>query len=365
MNIFLFELKKMLYSNILFTLIIATMLIICGLFLHNTLKQDIVQMKKIELFSKYETEVFNQVTRDKDTLKKGPNAKIESRLEIGLPLLKHLNQLIQEVKDNKWKNELQIEMKVYDLAMRFEQVEGSFSASEKDMKKAIQLNENLLQQGLQKEDLDLSIQPSLFMKKVISLLLNALGFLILLLLLGTVITKEFEDHTIKLAYTLPISRSHYILIKFFSLLLVSLLWILLVFSLSYILPTIFGKSTGNIFNYPLFTKTETIISSGTYLKTALTYSLCYSTVAISLLVLIGFWIRNTLVTYLILTFILSSGFILSKIGFNPFLSPLSYQQIDHVILDNNGYYPLGAVVLIGSTFLLLLCAICMNRKRGV
>ncbi|MED2184821.1 ABC transporter permease subunit [Bacillus wiedmannii] len=97
------------------------------------------------------------------------------------------------------------------------------------------------------------------MKKVISLLLNAPGFLILLLLLGTVITKEFEDHTIKLAYTLPISRSHYILIKFFSLLVVNLLWILLVFSLSYILPTIFGKSTSNIFNYSLFTKQKLLL----------------------------------------------------------------------------------------------------------
>ncbi|MFD3217270.1 ABC transporter permease [Bacillus sp. BR_7a] len=365
MKIFLFELKKMLYSNILFALIIATILIICGLFLHNALKQEIVQMKKIELFSKYKKEVSNQVIRDQEDLKKGANAKIESRLEIGLPLLKNLNQLIQEVKDNKWKNELQTEMKVYNLVMRFQQVEGVFPASEKDMKKAIQLNENLLQQNLPKEDLDLSIQPSLFMKKVISLLLNAPGFLILLLLLGTVITKEFEDHTIKLSYTLPISRSHYILIKFFSLLVVSLLWILLVFSLSYILPAIFGKFNGNIFNYPLFTKTETIISSGTYLKTALAYSLCYSTVAISLLVFIGFWIRNTLVTYLILTFILSSGFILSKIGFNPFPSPLSYQQIDRVILDSNEYYPLGTALLIGSTLFLLLCAICMNRKRGV
>jgi len=117
----------MLYSNILFTLIIATMLIICGLFLHNALKQDIVQMKKIELFSKYETEISNQVTGDQDTLKKGPNAKIESRLEIGLPLFKNLNQLIQEVKDNKWKNELQTEMTVYDLAMRFQLITTRFA----------------------------------------------------------------------------------------------------------------------------------------------------------------------------------------------------------------------------------------------
>ncbi|TKI78865.1 ABC transporter permease, partial [Bacillus wiedmannii] len=141
MKVFLFELKKMLYSNILFTLIIATILIICGLFLHNAFKQEVVKINKIELFSKYETDVSNQVTGDQDTLKKGPNAKIESRLEIGLPLLKQLSQLIQEVKDNKWKNELQTEMKVYDLAMRFQQVEGGFSASEKDMKKAVQLNE--------------------------------------------------------------------------------------------------------------------------------------------------------------------------------------------------------------------------------
>lgn len=112
-------------------------------------------------------------------------------------------------------------------------------------------------------------------------------------------------------------------------------------------------------------KTKTIISSGTYLKTTFTYSLCYSTVAISLLVPIGFWIRNNLVTYLILTFILSNGFILSKISLNPFLPPLSYQQIDRVILDNNEYYPLGAVILIGSALFLLLCVICTNQKRGV
>lgn len=58
-----------------------------------------------------------------------------------------------------------------------------------------------------------------------------------------------------------------------------------------------------------------------------------------------------------------NNYIFSKNTFNLFLSPLSDQQIDRVILDNNEYYPLGTVMLIGSTLFLLLCAICMNQKR--
>ncbi|ETT84234.1 ABC transporter permease [Viridibacillus sp. FSL H7-0596] len=365
MKLILFELKKMIRTKGVPILLLLTVLFICGLFMRNVIQQDVLQTKKIEKFSKYRSNVISQYQTDREEILKGPNAEIEARLEIGGTLYDKLEKLITAIEDKKWKKELKAEIEVYQSALHYKELEGSFVLNDNDMQKTIKQNEELLKRSLPKEDLDYSIQTTVFMKKVISLLFNTAGIIIVLLVLATLITKEFEDHNMQLVYSLPIARNKLIGVKFFSLLIVGLVWLSTVFLVSYALPTLFGINVGKIFTYPLFTNEENFINSRVYIKQTIIYSISFIGFSIATILFLSFFIRNSIVNSLVILMLFCGGLLVTNSGFNSIWNPFSYQNIDFVVLNTPDYYPLGAVVLIGFMILLLLLTILSNRKRGI
>ncbi|WP_211258616.1 ABC transporter permease [Viridibacillus arvi] len=346
-------------------LLLLTVLFISGLFMRNVIQQDALQTKKIEKFTKYRSNVIGQYQTDREALKKGPNAEIEARFEVGGLLFDQLEKLIKAIEDKKWKKELKSEIEVYQSAIHFKELEGSFLLNDNDMQKAIKQNEELLKRGLPKEDLDYSIQTTVFMKKIISLLFNTAGIMIVLLVLATLITKEFEDHNMQLVYSLPIARNKLIGIKFFSLLIVGLVWLSTILLISYALPTLFGINVGEIFTYPLFTKEENFLDSGEYIIQAIIYSISFIGFSIATILFLSFFIRNSIVNSLVILIIFCGGLLVTNSGFNSIWNPFPYQNIDLAVLNTPDYYPFGAIVLIGFMILLLLLTILSNRKRGI
>ncbi|GGE85660.1 ABC transporter permease [Priestia taiwanensis] len=368
MKLLLFEWKKMFRLKVPIILFLLTLICVSGLFIRNTMQQELIKEKKIETFSKYKSQVTGKVMYYNELLKKVGNSQMEEELTYLLPLVQELEKLLEHVQQDRWKEEVETEIKVYELADHYEAkyTQSIMQIGKKDRQKESKLNNELLERGLPKEDLDLSLQPAVFMKNVVSFFLAAPGFIVLLLLVGIVITKEFEDSTIKMVYALPISRATYTLVKFASLLVVGFVWLTLLFLLAYFLPTVFGPATeGDIFNYPLYTKEEAFMSTGTYVMQAIVYSIGYVTFALALFLFLAFLIRNTIVTYVLVFFLLLGGVIVSKNGVDIFVSPFTYQQVDHVILNVSAYYPTGLVVLIASTVILLFVTVEMNRKRGI
>lgn len=365
MKLILFELKKIIRTRIYLVFLLLTILFISGVFIRNVINQDVITVKKLEQYSKLREEVLSQILLDRKALEKGSNPKIESRQKVGDPLYDQLTQLIQEVENKKWKKELKSENNVYKLAREYKELEGTFSISDKDMKRITRLNHELLKQGLPKEDLDLSVQPSIFTKKIISWIFNAPGYIILLLILGIMITREFEEHNMRLVYALPIAKSKYIVSKFISLFFAGFIWLAVVFFMSYAISLIFGKPVGDMFNYPLFTQKGSFLNTGDYIEAAVIYSLCYTAFSTAFVVFMGFFVRNTVVTYLVVFFLFIGGWFVSDNGGNLFGNPFTYQNIDRAILDLPHVYPLGNIVLIVAMMLLLLLTIVTNRRRGI
>jgi ABC-2 type transport system permease protein len=364
MKLFLFEFKKITRSRTVLLFLLLSILMVCGLFFKNTILQDRIAIQKIERFSEYSYEVSNGIQGDDFLLKGGADAEVEARLEVGHLLSDQLKYLIMTIQNNQWKEELKAEIDVYNTAMTYKEMEGSFRANVSDMKETIKLNEKLLEVGLPKEDLELSVQPTIFLKKVVFLFHNTFGFLVIVLVLGTLITREFEENNIRMVYVLPVSSTKYILVKFFSLLIIGIIWLIIVLLLSYLLPFLFGHTAGDIFNYPLFTSEGNFITSGDYIKQAISYGLLFMTFTVALLVVLGFLIRNTILTYLIVTFLFIGTFFALENGLTAIFNPFTYQNIDYIVLNETGYYPMGLLVLFVTTVLLLILTMTFMRKRG-
>lgn len=366
MKLILFEWKKLLRTKLFPIFYILTIVFIAFLFSRNYLQQDLVKAKKIDYFSNIASEVYWINWADREILKQNDDPELKEKLEVGERLREQLRELIGHIDNNQWREELQKENEAYVSAEEYIVVyKEMIGLNLSDMELIKKLNNELLKRGLPKEDFDLSIQPSIFMKQVINLILNPFGYVILLFVLGTIITREFEEKNIKMVYALPIPRAKYVAIKFFTFLSAAFLWVATIFIVSYALPTIFGNAEGDVFNYPLYTENETFISTSEYLQQALLYSFSFTAFAVSVLVVFGFVLRNTILTFLCVLLVFSAGWFFTNNGLHVFANPFTYQMMDPAILKTPSYYPGGGIVLVISITILIFLTMVLNRKRGI
>lgn len=366
MKLFLFEMKKIHHTRAFIIFIFLTVLFISGLYIKNYLQQDMIVANKVQQFSEHRSDVFGDIQLYRKQKEEGLlEPETEKKLAVAINLHGEINELIQAIQDKKWETELLTEIKVYQFAIVYQEMEGTFEKSKKDMLDTISLNEELLKKGLPKEDMDLSIQPSIFMKKIVSLLLNPFGFLILLLILGISITREFEEKNIQIVYVLPVSRHYYIVNKFISLVVLGIFWLFIVFFISYLLPYLFTETTENSFSYPLMSVEGNFITSSHYHKEAMIYSLFYIIFSVSILIFFGFLIRNTIVTYLLIIFLHIGNFIILTNGFMYQLNPFTYGMVDLGILNDDTQPLFGTSLLFGASIVLIIMSIYMNKRRGI
>lgn len=365
MKQFLFEWKKVIHTKSYLVLLLFTFLIISGLFLRNVILQDTISIQKVDTFSEYSYQVANGIQGDNFIIEQDENnEEARGRLEIGQLLYDQLNKLISEIQNNKWKEELKTEINVYETAIIYKEMDGPFQASLTDMEETIKYNEKLLQLELPKENMDLSIQPTIFMKKVVSLFLNTFGFLAVILVLSTLVTREIEDQNIRMVLALPISRTNYMITKFISLFSFGSIWLVIILLLSFLIPFLFGNPEEDMFKSPLFTSENNYISTGEYMKKAILYSTLFMTFTVSLAIILGFLFRNTIITYLSSIILFTGTYMMLKNGMTPFLNPFTYQNIDYIILNDRGQYPVGIIILLVFSTLLLILTVIFNRKRG-
>lgn len=365
MKLLLFEMKKILHTKAFTIFIFLTVLFISGLYIKNFLQQDMIIATKVQQFSEHRSDVFQEIEQNRQQLEASPDPETEKKLDVALNLHGEINELIQTIQDKKWEKELVTEIKVYQSAMAYQEMDGNFRQNKTDMFATITLNEELLKKGLPKEDYNLSIQPSIFMKKIVSLLFNSFGFLVLLLILGASITREFEEKNIQIVYVSPVSRTYYIVNKFISLFVLGVFWLFVVFLTSFLLPYLFTGTTENSFSYPLTSTEGKFITSSNYLIEAMIYSLFYMVFTVSVIISLGFLIRNTIITYLIIIFLHIGNYIVLANGFVYQLNPLTYGMVELVVLNDETQPLVGTSLLFGASVILIIISIYMNKRRGI
>ncbi|MDN4608476.1 ABC transporter permease subunit [Sporosarcina highlanderae] len=366
MNKVLFEWKKITRLKVFLIFLQLTFVFVFGLYFYNHMSQDQIKVKKTEHFTELRKNVSRQLLQAEEEQKRRPSMGLSGQLHFGAELSAKLQQLIGTIQSGDWRAELQTEIDVYDTAIQYIVYDGAyFGVSLIDMELITKLNEELLKRNLPKEDFDLSIQTSIFMKKVVSLVMNPVGFVMLLFVLGLIVTKEFDDNTIRQVLTLPMTRIEYMFIKFITIVSGGVLWLALIFGSSYLLGELIGRSEGNIFQYPIYTNQDTFISSGKYLIDAVLYSFSFMTFSVGLLLFLAYAFRNTIVTFSALLFIMAGGWLLTSYGVQNMFNPFTYQMVDQAILQTPHYFPAGIAVLGVALLALLVATIMVNRKRGM
>lgn len=366
MRIIEFEWKKLWKSKAFIAILLLTIALIAGLFTRNYFYQDIVKSKKIEIFQDHSSDVLSQLNADQDDLEKigeGVDPTLEETIELAVSLYGKLQELLAAIKADEALTALQMENEAYELAIQYISLGKHYPLTEVEMQDEMNLNEVLLQKELPKEDLHASIQPSVFMKQVVQLFFNTFGFLIVLVVTGTPIVKEFDDHSIKLTYGLPISSPRLLVSKWVSMVLSGATWFMLVLLAGYAISTVFGKDLANPFEYPLYTEQMTFMATAEYLSQSIIFGLLYLLVLMSFFIFLSFLLKNTMIVHIVLLILFAGNFIMARNGVIHPIFPWSYQELDQAVLLQGFASWMSTIFSLILTGILLFLAILSSKRR--
>lgn len=366
MGMIQFEWKKLFGMKIFYFFMCVTFVLIIGLFIRNHAYQDIITSERIEHFKFHTSEISSQLATDqKDLEDMGEQADpllIES-IETGISLHEKLYALITALEDDEQLDALKIENSVYELALAYQYLGKHYPMSATDMEYETMLNEDLLTKELPKENLTSSVQLAVFMKQVSQYLLSTFVFLILLIVVGTPTLKEFNDHTIKLTYALPISSIHTVVSKWISLCLAGISWLIVTFFTSFIVAKLFGYTEKGSFDYPFFTTDMTIITASEYLQQVMVMSVFYLCMLMALFIFLSFSIKNSYIVYITLCILFIGNYIVLQSDLLYSWLPWNYQEMDLLILQTNSFSWVAILGMISVTFVLLLLSIVASKRR--
>ena len=361
MKLILFEWKKLMGLKVFSVFLLAASLFICGLFVRNLAQQDAIPAGKMDYYSKVMGQLAGQLELDRKAFEVTQDEAVQERIKLGSALYQNINDLFQDVEKGNWKGELKGEIKMHEMAIQYRDLKGDFPGNIYDMKQEIKLNKELLALGLPKEDQDLSIQVSVFMKKTLSLFLQAPVYIILLFVLAMLVTKEYDDQSIKLVRTQPVSPICYMAVKFAAISLAGLIWLGSVLALSWILPVLFGRSGAGSFTYPLILDSGEFISAAQYLKMACIYGISFIIFSAAAVVLLGGTIKNSMVTILIIGLAWIGGMLTVKNGMDAMGNPFMYQDADRAVLALGNALP-GSFVLLAFTAGIMCISFILYRR---
>lgn len=366
MRMIQFEWKKLFGMKIFYFFIGITILLIIGLFVRNYAYQDIITSERLEHFKHHTSEISSQLSTDQKDLEEiGSEADpllIES-IETGRSLHEKLYELITAIENDEQLDALKIENRVYELALNYQSLGRHYPMSATDMEYEIMLNEDLLMKELPKENLTSSIQLAVFMKQVSQYILSTSLFLIFLVIVGTPMLKEFDDHTIKLSYVLPISSKQMIFSKWISLCLAGISWLIVTFVTSFTVAKLFGYAEKGSFDYPFFTAHMTLISASEYLQQVMLTSILYLCMLMGLFILLSFLIKNSYIVYIVLCILFIGNYIILQSNLSNAWLPWNYQEMDLLILQTSSFPWVALLGMVIVTIILLLVSIGASKRR--
>lgn len=369
MKFFLFELKKIAWTKKYLIIIAVLICSVAFLFIRNVFFEEFAieqRNKEIVFFIDTSTSKNNNYNRQLEQL--DGDEEIEEKKELNLLILKFANDLRSAVLEHNWEKELFVENQLV-LAIRDYKATGEdYPLSESDIDYTLALNHTLLDLGIPPEYENYSTAYPNFLKQVVDVFINYGGLIIVLLLIGEILTREFENKSINLLFTLPLKRSQLIWSKFFSGALISIFAFAIIIVAGYTIGKIFG--TEGSFAYPILIEK----AEGFYYITILQYlfivillfmaSLLF---VISLYLFYSLILKHLLASLLALIATLAGGYQVGKLFDFPFISWVNpFQYIfprESVLYQNKEVFFHGIPVTIVLMLLFLIVSSFKIQKE--
>lgn len=353
MKLFLFEFKKIAWTRKFLVILIVLFISVAFLFIRNILFKDYAQEQKnaeIALFIETSTSKDNNFTHELEQL--GDNEETEKKKKLNLNVLNLAKELLLEMDNDNWNTTLTIENRLLVAISEYKAVDEDYPISDRDIAYRLAMNHTLLVLGIPPEFEHYSTAFPNFVKQVVDLFINYGGLMIALLLIGEIITREFENRSINLLFTLPLSRAKLIRDKYFSALMISLLTFIFIMILGLVIGKFFGAK--GTFAYPVLIEKEGhfyYMSTMHYLFFVLLLFLMMLLFVIALYIFYSLVFKHLLATLLAMSATLIGGYQLENlIDWAPlsWMNPFQYIFPQEAILDQNNqlfYYGIPFTLL--------------------
>ncbi|MGP4072932.1 ABC transporter permease subunit [Piscibacillus sp. B03] len=368
MKLLVFEFKKLFFSKKFLVLLAFLVALVILLFFRNVILEDYVLDEKLSdynyLIEVSEMNASHYNRQLEQHLEEGTEEyeEIEVLQEMNLELLVTAKELHSLVGTDHWQQQLNVEVSFMEQVRDYRMAGGEYPISEEEIRHTIALNYQLLTQGLPKEIENYSQAPPNFLLQVVNLWVTLGALVVVLLLIGDLMTNEFESRSINLLFTQPFNRTHIIVSKFVSSLVVYLMVLVVVLLASLGVSYLFG--TKGDFQYPVIIEVDGVLRALTvveYVAQAVGLMSVMVIFTISLYLLYNLLFKQTIMTLFALLGTLVLGYILTTTismdalaWFNPFKYVLPEQAI--LTQENERWYDAIPVTLVVSGIMLFVAS---------
>ena len=365
MSLIKFEWKKIHQAKLPYYLLAFTLLAISLLFVRNVWQQQQIISEQVTYFNKFSSDVRMEMEGDRELLKAAPNPALEDKMATGSSLNMELGELTTNLQSGKRVEALSSEVSVYDIATIYKSKEGTFALASQDVEAEKALNKELIALQLPKEDINRSVMPSVFTYFVVKMLISGFGVLFVLLTLIGFVTREYEEKSIRLAYTLPVKRAHHLLVKLGLFIGVGIAWVGISTVYAYTISTLFGTSLDGQFQYPLTLIGEDWVTVQDLLQRFSWIGLLVMAAVLTIGWAIAVSARSTVVSYIMILAVIGGGSYLALEGATSSWNPLQLFNLPGALLTSETATTLGPILSVSLIAVLVVVAVQWNKRRSV
>lgn len=372
MKLLFFEIRKTIYTKRFLFLILLLIFIIASLFVRNLTVQPYIENEYMESIEQQLSHVYSNHSIHTNNLDLNPDDEQEKSL---LNLTEQMREVLYEIRaanrEGQWQQQLLAENDYLELQETYKTEGGQSTFSDTEIQKNIALNQKLLDENIPPEHNQYSLAYPNFMKQIVDLFTSFGAVILLLLLIGDIMTTEFEAHQINLLLTQPIKKGHLLFSKFtvsfFAYLIVSSILLLI----TYLTGKIFGE--GGTFQYPVLIEKNGIIEFvpiSQFIGIELLLFTFVIFMYISLLLLFSVLFRHTLGAITTTALMIALGYYIGNV-FTPFMDPRwnPFRNIiphDVILYQQNSYwYETIPILLITSFLIYVLTYVSFRMKKAV
>lgn len=365
-----FELKKLLASKRLIFTITIIILGILFLIIRNYSLQSYVEREEVIEVESYLEVIYNEIQQYEYVLRLQPddedtiNLLNESRL-----LRDTLIDWRSALNEEDWELPLQLENQFLNQLKFYTEIGGISPISLKQIEKELLFNHYLLDHHIKPEHDQYSLSFPIFFSQTIKLFTNIGAYILLLLVIGDLVTSEYERNSIRLLLTQPINRHKLMFAKYSVAMILYFSMLIITIISTYILGKLFGKS--GTFQYPVMIEYKgnfSFITINQYIGQSIILTTFMISVILALIIFYSIIFKNTILMTVALLVTTMIGFIFidhHDISIISYLNPLQTLIPENSITYQNVmlWYDTIPVQIIFTITLLLLSILILRRTR--
>lgn len=364
MTIFQFELKKLLLGKkfllLMFCLIIGVVLLF---FRNHAFQEEIIKEELRAIDAQIQMSRTNNRMHLAQLEQDPHDQELQQMEKANDDIYAHLYELLSLYTESSWQENLQEQNELWKKTIAYSDLGGETVFSQEKMTEYMALNEELLNRNIAPEDERFSIALPNFLFQMIEIWIHGGALLLVLVIIGDLLSAEFDTHSIKLLFTQPIKKTSIITSKLITALIAYMTMLFLVILTAIAVSFLFGEK-GSL-SYPLIRIQDgsfEFISIASYMAKGLIVTTTFMLFMIALILTYSILAKNSLLTLglVMITALLGYGMTMLPIlkGFlwaNPFIYLWPHEQINALSKD---WY-----MAIPITILYIVCLYFFSRHK--